>query len=83
MLKTLSKGDLMKTGKPKTIIELVVPKKKKIIKRKTKAKYLDDSSYAKQLIRPIGEDIADELADFFDLEKVDRDFAKKLMEKVK
>jgi len=82
MLKTLSKGDFMKTGKPKTIIELVVPKKKKIIKRE-KAKYLDDSSYAKQLIRPIGEDIADELADFFDLEKVDKDFAKKLMEKVK
>lgn len=44
---------------------------------------LNDSDYAKQLIKPIGEDVADELANFFDLEKVDKKFAKQLMEKPK
>jgi len=80
MSKTLLKGEKMKINKPKTIIELLRPERKRKI-AKQKLRYPDDSSYVKQLIRPIGEDIADELADFFDLEKVDQEFAKKLMER--
>ncbi|MEM5835815.1 MAG: hypothetical protein QW040_02385, partial [Candidatus Aenigmatarchaeota archaeon] len=61
-------------------------KKQKLVDNKPahrKIWFLNDSDYAKQLIKPIGEDVADELADFFDLEKIDKKFAKQLVEKPK
>jgi len=61
-------------------------KKQKLVDNKPahrKIWFLNDSDYAKQLIKPIGEDVADELADFFDLEKIDKKFAKQLIEKPK
>jgi len=72
-----------------TLVELFWSERKRkersLKRRKQTSKrrfdYPDDWDYARQLIRPIGKEIADELADFFDLEKVDRELARKLMER--
>ncbi|MEM5829523.1 MAG: hypothetical protein QXG39_05405 [Candidatus Aenigmatarchaeota archaeon] len=58
-------------------------KKQKVVNNRKRLWFLNDSDYAKKLIRPMGEDVADELADFFDLEKIDKKFAKQLVEKPK